>query len=151
EPSVLRVCTEVLGDHDRALDAAQATFVALARRAVSLDGRGPLRGWLATVAYRLALRRRAGDLRRRQLDRAVGAKAPAESAAPGDDLDREELRTVVGEELDRLPAKYRVPLVLYYFDGLSHAEVAREVGLPLGSIARRIGDALGRLRERLVA
>jgi DNA-directed RNA polymerase specialized sigma24 family protein len=44
-----------------------------------------------------------------------------------------------------------MPLVLYYLDGRSHAEVAREVGLPVGSVARRIGDALGRLRDRLFA
>jgi RNA polymerase sigma factor (sigma-70 family) len=152
ESSVLRVCTEVLGDPDRARDASQATFQALARRAGSLDGRGPLHGWLSTVAYHLALRCRAADLRRRQLERAAAVRVvDGEEVDPATDLEREELRLVIGEELDRLPAKYRVPLVLYYLGGRTHAEVAREVGLPRGSVARRIGDALGRLRDRLVA
>jgi RNA polymerase sigma factor (sigma-70 family) len=152
ESSVLRVCTEILGDSDRARDASQATFQALARRAGSLDGRGPLRGWLSTVAFHVALRCRAADVRRRQLERAGAVRVDAgEEVNPGADLEREELRAVIGAELDRLPEKYRVPLVLHYLDGRTHAEVARELGIPLGSVARRIGDALGRLRDRLVA
>lgn len=151
EPSVLRVCTQVLGDSDRAQDASQATFQALARRAGTLDGQAPLGRWLSTVAYHLALRYRANDVRRRQLERAAVAQTDAEDVLdPGADLEKEELRAVVGQELDRLPAKYRVPLVLHYIDGRTHAEVAREVGLPLGSIAWRIQDALGRLRDRLM-
>ncbi len=151
ESSVLRVCTQVLGDRDRAQDASQATFQTLARRAESLDGQAPLGGWLSTVAYHLALRFRANDVRRRQLERAAVAQAATEDVLdPGTDLEREELRAVLGEELDRMPAKYRVPLIRHYFDGRTHAEVAWEIGLPLGSIARRIEDALRRLRDRLI-
>ncbi len=151
EPSVLRVCTQVLGDSDRAQDASQATFQALARRAGSLDGQGSIGGWLSTVAYHLALRYRANDVRRRQLERATVAQSADEDVLdPATDLEREELRAVVGEELEHLPAKYRMPLILHYIDGRTHAEVAREVGLPLGSIARRIEDALGQLRDRLI-
>ena len=53
------------------------------------------------------------------------------------------------EELDRLPEKYRVPLALCYLDGRTHAEVAQEVGLPRGSVAKRIGEGLARLRDGL--
>jgi RNA polymerase sigma factor (sigma-70 family) len=151
EPSVLRVCTQVLGDSDRARDASQATFLVLARLAGSLDGQAPLGGWLSTVAYHLALRYRANDVRRRQLERAAVARSAAEDVLdPAADLEKEEVRAVVGEELNQLPAKYRVPLILHYIDGRTHADVAREIGLPLGSIARRIEDALGRLRDRLI-
>lgn len=151
EPSVLRVCTQVLGDSDRARDASQATFQTLARRAGSLDGQGPIGGWLSTVAYHLALRYRANDVRRRLLERAAVARSADEDVLdPADGLEREELRAVVGEELKHLPPKYRLPLILLFIDGRTHAEVAREVGLPLGSIARRIDEALGRLRDRLI-
>jgi RNA polymerase sigma factor (sigma-70 family) len=151
EASVLRVCKQVLGDSDRAQDASQNTFQALARRAGSLDWQAPLGRWLSTVAYHVALRFRANDVRRRQLERAAVAQSAAEDVLdPGADLEKEELRAAVGEELDRLPAKYRVPLVLHYLGGRTHAEVAQEVGLPLGSIARRIEDALGLLRDRLI-
>ena len=151
EPSVLQVCTQVLGDSDRARDASQATFQVLARRAGSLDGQGPIGGWLSTVAYHLALRYRANDARRRQVERAAVARSADEDVLdPATDLERKDLRAVVGEELNKLPAKYRLPLIRHYFDGRTHAEVAREVGLPLGSIARRIEDALRRLRDRLI-
>jgi RNA polymerase sigma factor (sigma-70 family) len=152
EPSVLRVCTEVLGDSDRARDASQATFQALARRAGSLDGRSALNGWLSTVAFHVALRCRAADVRRRQLERSAAARVTdGVEVDPAVDLEREEMRAVIGEELDRLPAKYRVVLIRHYLDGRTHEEVARELGLPRGSVARRLADALNRLRDRLVA
>jgi RNA polymerase sigma factor (sigma-70 family) len=152
ESSVLRVCTQVLGDADRARDASQATFQALARRAGSLDGQGSIGGWLSTVAYHLALRYRASDVRRRQLERAAVARSEEEDVlGPGDELERNELRGVVDEELNQLPTKYRMPLVLHYFEGRTHVEVSRKVGLPLGSVARRIEDALNLLRKRLIS
>lgn len=152
EATVLRICTEVLGNADRALDASQATFQALARRAGALDRQGPIGGWLSTVAYHMALRYRVGDARRRQVERTAAERAEErEQTDPGADLAQEELRLAVREELDRMPEKHRLPLILHYINGRTHAEVAREVGLPLGSVARRIGDALGQLRDRLVA
>jgi len=57
---------------------------------------------------------------------------------------------VLGEELQRLPEKYRAPLLLCYFEGRTHSDAAREIGLPRGSIAKRIGQGLERLRERLL-
>ena len=48
------------------------------------------------------------------------------------------------EELQRLPEKYRVPLVLCYIDGRTHADVGRAIGLPRGSVAKRIGEGLER-------
>jgi DNA-directed RNA polymerase specialized sigma24 family protein len=44
---------------------------------------------------------------------------------------------------------YRLPLALHYFEGQTHKEVARAIGMPRGSIAKRIGEGLRRLRKRL--
>ena len=64
-PTVLAGRTmRVLGDPERARDASQATFLALARRADGLDPRDSLAGWLHRVAYRMALRQRAATGRR---------------------------------------------------------------------------------------
>ena len=147
-PAVQATAVRVLGDADRARDAAQATFVALARRAHALDDRGSLAGWLHKVARRMALRLRATAARHRRLERAA-----AELHEDGDDpllaFDVEDTLRVLREELDRLPEKYRVPLALCYLDGRTHAEVAQEVGLPRGSVAKRIGEGLARLRDGL--
>jgi RNA polymerase sigma factor (sigma-70 family) len=146
---VLAVCTRVLGDPEPARDASQATFLALARRAGALDARDSLAGWLYRVAYRMALRVRTAAARHRRLERAAAEGHPRDVDDVFVGIEEEEVIRVLHEELQRLPEKYRVPLVLCYLDGRTHAEVARAVGLPRGSIAKRIGEGLDRLREGL--
>lgn len=150
EGLVFSVCQRVLGDAQAAEDALQATFLVLARKAGALDPDRPLTGWLYLVAYHLALRLRAVAARRRRCENHAASNRPGhadnESAA---DLENEEIHQVLREELERLPEKYRKPLVLCYLRGQTHAEAARAIGMPRGSIAKRIGEGLERLRQCL--
>jgi RNA polymerase sigma factor (sigma-70 family) len=149
---VLGVCRQVLGDWGAAQDAFQNTFLILARKAGLLDRNSPLGGWLYKVAYRLALRSRATAARQRQTDQEAGTEWAARGAGddPAGDVEQQELRQVLREELQRLPEEYRTPLLLCYFDGRTHADAAREIGLPRGSMAKRLGEGLEFLRERLL-
>jgi RNA polymerase sigma factor (sigma-70 family) len=151
ERLVLRVCQRVLGNLHAAHDAFQLTFLTLARKAGTLDLRSPLAGWLYKVAYHLSLRLRgAAAARRRAEEQATDGRPPQAGEEPGADLEQRELRLALHEELDRLPEKYRAPLVLCYFDGHTHDEAARAIGLPRGSMAKRLAEGLDRLRERLL-
>lgn len=147
-PAVQATATRVLGDADRARDAAQATFLALARRAHALDDRGSLAGWLHQVARRMALRVRSTVARHRRVER-VAAEMYEEPDDTLSAVEDQDLVWALREELARLPEKYRVPLSMCYLDGQTHAEVARAVGMPRGSVAKRIGEGLARLRENL--
>src|SRR5439155_14746946 len=60
-----------------------------------------------------------------------------------------ELRLVLDEELERLPEKYRTPLVLSYLEGLTNREVAEHVGAPIGTIFTRLSRGRELLRVRL--
>jgi RNA polymerase sigma factor (sigma-70 family) len=149
ERFVLGVCERVLGDPHAARDAVQLTFLALARKAGVLDRHGPLAGWLWTVASRHALRLRATTARRKRKEKQAADDRPPLAHRESDPPEALEMREALREELQRLPEKHRGPLVLCYFDGRTHEEAARALGIPRGSIAKRIAEALERLRERL--
>lgn len=142
-PMVLGVCHRVLGDVHAAEDAFQATFLILARKAAALDRRGSVAGWLFTVAHHLALRARAAALRRRAREQEAHMPRPE---APAIDP---ALRPLLDEELSRLPEKYRAPLVLCYFEGLSNDAAAEQLGWPAGTVKGRLARARELLRARL--
>ena len=53
------------------------------------------------------------------------------------------------EEIDRLPERYRLPVVLCYLEGLTHDQAAHKLGWPLGTVESRLARARDRLRRRL--
>jgi RNA polymerase sigma factor (sigma-70 family) len=143
---VLNVCRRVLPEAHDAEDAFQATFLVLVRRAAALDGRGSIAHWLHTVAYHISIRARADAARRRVQERQV-ADMPAEVC---EDAAWPEIRPLLDQELARLPDKYRAPLVLCYLEGMTNEQAARELGWPIGSMAKRLARGRELLRTRLV-
>ncbi len=61
-----------------------------------------------------------------------------------------DVQVLLDEELDRLPAKYRAPLVLCYLEGLTQEEAARQLACPPGTVKSRLARARDRLRCRLI-
>jgi RNA polymerase sigma factor (sigma-70 family) len=145
-PLVLSVCTRVLGTEPDAADAFQATFLVLVRKAGSLRAPGSLAPWLYGVAYRTALKAKAELVRRR-----VREERLADRVAPPapDDLMWRDVRLVLDEEVNRLPHRYRAPLVLCYFEGRTNEQAARLLGCPPGTVFSRLAEARRRLRRRL--
>jgi RNA polymerase sigma factor (sigma-70 family) len=145
-PMVLGVCRRVLNDADDADDAFQATFFVLVRKAAAIGKREALGSWLYKVAYRTALRARSAASRRRAEERKVAAM-PASEIEP--DRLWSDVRPLLDEELDRLPEKYRTPMVLCYLEGKTKEEAARELGWPAGTVSGRLARARELLRRRL--
>jgi RNA polymerase sigma factor (sigma-70 family) len=142
---VLHLCRDVTRDEHAAEDAFQATFLALVRKAASIRSRESLGAWLYQVAYRIALRARRSERETVNLD---AVEDPAARELP-DEIELRELRPLLHEEVQRLPAKYRTPIVLCYLEGLTHEEAARQLGWPKGSVAGRLARAREMLRKRL--
>jgi RNA polymerase sigma factor (sigma-70 family) len=146
-PMVLRVCRQTLGDAHSAEDAFQATFLVLARRARSLVGIGSLGPWLHEVAWRTASRIRVAAVRRRRHERKA-SEMVGERASGGEGWD--DFGEALHEELTRLPAKFRVPLVLCYLEGLTAEEAARQLGWPPGTVRSRLARGREQMHSRLV-
>jgi RNA polymerase sigma factor (sigma-70 family) len=147
-PMVLGVCRRVLGDRHEAEDAFQAVFLVLARKAGAIARREQLANWLHGVASRTALDALARADRRRTRERKASATA-AEEVGPDDGPERVELRAILDEELARLPASYRGPLILCELDGLSRQAAAGRLGIPEGTLSSRLARAKDLLRHRL--
>jgi RNA polymerase sigma factor (sigma-70 family) len=146
-PMVLSVCRRVLPDADYANDAFQATFLVLVRKADSLNNPDLLAGWLYGVAYRTAQNARVEAARRNHHERQAAAVRP--DPAYDDAVDR--MLPLLDQELQRLPEKYRAPLVLCYLEGKTHVEAAQQLGWPVGSMSSRLARGREILRNRLSA
>jgi RNA polymerase sigma-70 factor (ECF subfamily) len=143
------VANAILRDRDAAADALQDAFLRIAQRAHQFD---PLRGaataWLAAIVRYAAL----------DLARARGREIPTDDPALGD-------RPVEADALDRVAAdaegrrlracletleeRNRRGIVLAFVHGLSHAQIAEKLELPLGTVKAWIRRGLLRLRECL--
>ena len=149
-PMVLSVCQRVLRRVQDVEDTFQATFLMLVREAGSIQKRASVASWLYRVAYRLALRMSADVGTGAAPDRRGNAHARP-PVAPEVEAAWSELKAILDEELDRLPAKYRSPLVLCYLEGKTHEEAAQELRWPPGTVKGRLSRARDLLRTRLTA
>ena len=115
------VCRRILRDHHDAEDAFQTTFLVLARKAASVVPRENLANWLHGVAHRTALKARATRAKRRVREaRCRTCRSPR----PGHKAIRDGLNEWLDRELNRLPEKYRIPIVLCELVGKSHREAS---------------------------
>ena len=144
---VMTVCRGVLRDPIDAEDAFQATFLVLARKAGSTWVDGQLGGWLHRVAYRIAVRASMDAARRRKHERQAAEGAAVSYTHVGSEDD---IQPAIHEELVRLPARFRLPVVLCYLEGLTHAQAALELSCGEATVRRRLAGAHQRLRNRLV-
>jgi RNA polymerase sigma factor (sigma-70 family) len=146
-PMVLGVARRVLHHLEDAEDILQATFLSLVRQAGSIRRREAISGWLYQVAYRLALRARQQKKKRSQ-GQVVLSEVTA-AASSSDDPRQEDLR-LLDEELQQLPEKYRIPLVLSYLQGMTNQEIAVRMTCPIGTVFTRLARGREMLRKRLI-
>ena len=109
-----------------------------------------------TIHWALALRREhpggaaQGDFVRRAKSReSLEGFDRADPAEPSDVCEQAELRTVIDEEIARLPDRYRMAVVLCYLEGLTQEQAARRLRCPVGTVESRLHRARERLRSRL--
>ena len=144
-PMVLGVCRRVLGDRPDVEDAFQAIFLVLVQKAPSIVPRDMVGNWLHGVAYRTAVRVRAGNLHRQHRERQMATvPEPAATQQGWDDL-----RPLLDEELGRLPPRYRSVLVLCDMEGRTRKDAARHLRCPEGTVSTWLARGRALLARRL--
>ncbi len=150
---VFATCNAVTKDRHDAEDVAQAVFLTLAVqvRTHDLEIRklGP---WLAKVAHRLALDHRKSAKRRKAREERHGLESQNHRSESGDHaagMAHDDLRRVLSEELDRLPPRYRMPLILHYYGGMTREQMARELNCKPATLGVRIFRGREMLSSRL--
>ena len=155
-PWILGLAFRILQDEDEAEDVVGDVFVQVWRHIDQHDGgRGPLVPWILSIARNRSLdalrRRRRWWRKSAHLEQAQemdgGGSAPAashEAAVPGWPVHRE-----VHAALAALSEEQRRVVMLSYFEGLSHREIAQRLHLPLGTVKTRLRMAHQTLTEGL--
>jgi RNA polymerase sigma factor (sigma-70 family) len=145
--TVLAACRYVLSDPADVDDAFQATFLVLFKKARGLPREESIGRWLYAVAHRIAVHARADAARRRNREASAGRRRQAKAAKP--DLSWREACAILHEELDRLPERFRLPLLLCYLQGQSRDEAARNLGWTPGTVKGRLERGRQQLASRL--
>ena len=144
-PIVWGVCRRLLSHHD-AEDAFQATFLVLVRKAASIVPRAMVGNFLYGVAHQTALQARRTVARRRAREVQV-TEMPDPEVVKQDQWP--DVQPLLDQELSCLPDKYRVVIVLCDLEGRTRKEVARQLGVPEGTVAGRLARARALLAKRL--
>jgi len=142
---VYRVALAVARDPHDAEDAAQETFLQVFRgnRWKQIEDE---QGYLARVAWRLAVRRR----KPRMLEQELPLDIQAHDAGPEQSAMDNQQQAWLHAAIDRLPEKLRQPLALAALGELKLVEVARILRLPEGTVRRRIHTARQKLKQELI-
>ncbi len=148
---VYSLAYRILRDEARAEEVLQETFIRVWRAAITFDpARGRAEAWVVTIARNLSLT----ALRKKrvaQMDGEAAEQIPSsdESSDPEVVAWRGTQRKLVQEAVAQLPPNQRRVVVLAYFDGLTHVEIAERTGEPLGTVKSRLRLALRRLEAIL--
>lgn len=155
---VYNLAYRILGDPAAAEDATQETFIAAYRTLKDFRGGSFLSWLLRTVANRCY-----DELRRQKRRPAVSWEAFGEldeeanpflvngQPTPEEAAQQAELADFLQAAIRSLPPDQRVVLVLSDVEGMDYEQIARTLGIPLGTVKSRLARARARLRDLLQA
>jgi RNA polymerase sigma factor (sigma-70 family) len=138
----------VTGDWTHAEDAAAEAFYAVLESLPTLREAERFGPWLRTITLRTARQLKAAHAA--QNVREASARPVTRDGAPEVRLEQQEMAALVREAVARLPQILREATCLFYFEGYDVEAAARFLGLPTGTLKRRLHEGRQRLRETAV-
>lgn len=150
---IYRLCLAMTGTHPAADDLAQETFLKAYLALAGFKEGTNFSAWLRRIAVNsslnyLKVRRREEPLGDRP-DGSPGAVFSAKIASPHEQLLRNDIDRAVDKALQALPSKLRAVFVLHAVEGLKYEDIARALGVPVGTVMSRLNRARRRLRRSL--
>ena len=137
--AVYRLAYARTGSREDAEDITQETFLRLVRAAPVFRDEAHCRAWLLHVAMNCTRSLFRRPWRRRDLPLEEAANAAAPDGERGNVL----------EAVLNLPERYRAPVHLFYYEGLTVEQIAKILGLREGAVRTRLSRARGMLRDML--
>jgi len=145
---VYQTARRLLGSHEDAQDLSQEVFIHAYKGLRQFRGEAGFSTWIYRIAVNLAL----NALRRRKLRQFFSLDHPgltitAKSPTPDQLVEQKELRSVIENAIERLPAKQKIVFTLRYFQKLPHAEIAGILDRNVGTIKANYHQALRKLQK----
>lgn len=146
-PLLYRIALSTLGSVPDAEDVTQDTFVSAWRgRETFNPSAGSLPAWLVGIVRRRAIDQLRSLGRQRRAWQAVADEFTPEDTPSS--MDSVVQRTLVSDELARLPEAQRRVLELAFYDGLTHTQISAAIDMPVGTVKSHVRRGLLRLRQR---
>ena len=143
---LFRFGVHVLRDQGLAEEMVQETFIKFCQQAGNYDAkRGPVRGWLFTMARSAAI-----DIARRPSSRPLLPVEDFQLPPQYDSVDEALTTLTVDQALDELPSIYADVMRLVRH-GFTHSEIAGRLGIPIGTVKSRMAKAADTLRAELTS
>jgi RNA polymerase sigma-70 factor (ECF subfamily) len=151
---VYSIAAHVLGASDQADDVVEKVFSQIWKDAARYDAeRGSVTAWIVTIARSHALTMRRSETRRLRHDElrsqfvldegSIAAASPLQNLVAGED------RQEVEQAVSRLPEEQQRVVRMTFFEGLTQAEIAERLEIPLGTVKTRVRLAFVKLRRTL--
>jgi RNA polymerase sigma-70 factor (ECF subfamily) len=153
---IFNMILRILQDYEEACEITQEAFLAAWQGLPAFRGEARFPTWLYRIAYHCCLR----QLEQRRRDRALQSAMQAQQLL--DEADDQERRAdsrleardrqqMIRQQLEALPSKYRIVLILRHLQDLTYEEMADILMLPIGTIKTHLFRARNLLKERLLA
>jgi RNA polymerase sigma-70 factor (ECF subfamily) len=152
---VFNLSWRMLQDYEDASEITQEIFLAAWQGLPAFRGEARLTTWLYRITYNCCLQQLERRKRERSLQAAVQAEQILEERNKKeqmeDALERRDRQAIVREQLEQLPARYRVVLILRHFQELTYEEMATILSMPVGTVKIHLFRARNLLKKRLLA
>jgi RNA polymerase sigma-70 factor (ECF subfamily) len=150
---VFGLCRYLLNSFDAAEDATHEVFLRAQRKLATYDPSLPFTTWLRGIASNHCidlLRRKTTEKRIFELNAGdMAESAPSAALSPLNEMVAAERGQHIRRALSQLPDKYRVPLVLVYYNEMSYDQIGAALGLGRNHVATLIFRAKQQLRQKL--